>query len=83
MPDLYSYLPWGLLEPQGSGATMPNSKKATPPPVFDACILYNVSDPDVSSLAHKGNVYPVVDGKVSIPKGETWHLDLVGGLLKE
>ena len=61
---------------------MPPKKNTqdTPP---ENCAEYTVTDPDMSSLAHGNNVYPVVDGKIQLPKGETWYYDLVGGLLKE
>jgi len=44
---------------------------------------YLVADPDVASLSFHGETYPVVKGKVFIPKGETWHMDLIGSFLKE
>jgi hypothetical protein len=45
--------------------------------------VYTVSDESIASLAFHGQNYPVVDGKVSIPNTDTWHLDLVGSLLKK
>jgi len=61
----------------------PKPAKAAKPAPRQPGTEYLVADPDVASLSFHGETYPVVKGKVFIPKGETWHMDLIGSFLKE
>ena len=64
-------------------APEPKSVKAAKPSPRQPGTEYLVADPDVASLSFHGETYPVIEGKVFIPKGETWHMDLIGSFLKE
>ena len=59
--------------PQLPAEFTPKGLKPEPSPFF-TCYRVNRA---ISQLSHGSNVYPVKDGLIDLPDGETWYTDLI------